>query len=186
MYRNLLVLGLVLGLASPALGQDYATDKGAWILGGSVSYASDGGELYENAEGDRLNTALVNPRALYFVSPGLAIGGQVVVQHTSQGDASFTTLGLGPEVAYYFGGPESTVYPFVAGNVAYATISSDGFDASGFGFGFGAGAAFMLSRSVALTAGGEYTIDNLSVDQVDESFTGNSFRLELGVSAFLF
>ena len=78
------------------------------------------------------------------------------------------------------------MYPFVAGNVAYATISSDGFDASGFGFGFGAGAAFMLSRSVALTAGGEYTIDNLSVDQVDESFTGNSFRLELGVSAFLF
>ncbi len=186
MYRSLMVLGLLLGVASPALAQDYATDRGAWLLGGTVSYTSDGGELYENLDGDRQNTALLNPRALYFVSPGLAIGGQVVVQYASQGDASFTTLGIGPEIAYYFGGAGSTVYPFVDANVSYANLSSEGFDASGFGFGFGAGAAFMLSPSVALVGGGSYTIENLSVDQVDESFSGNRFRLELGVSAFIF
>ena len=176
----------LLVLVSPAAAQDYAVDQGAFVLGGTVSFSSDGGDLYENAEGDRVNTALLNPGILYFISPGLAIGGELYVENVSQGDFSVTTIGIGPEIAYYFGDAESTVYPFVEAGISYASVSSDFIDASGIGFGLGAGAAFMLTRSVAITAGGAYEISNLSVDQLDDTQSGNTIRLELGVAAFLF
>ena len=186
MLKYVVTLFAVLAIASSASAQGYAIDQGALVLDGTVSYSSDGGDLYEDADGNRVNTALVNPSVLYFVAPGLAIGGELYVENASQGDFSLTTIGVGPEITYFFGGPESTVYPYVSAGLAYASLSSDFFDASGIGFGFGAGAAFMLTNSVAITAGGSYDILNLSVDQVDETESGNTFRLEIGVAAFLF
>ena len=186
MWKHLVVPFTILAIAAPVSAQDYAIDQGAWVLDGTVSYNSDGGELYENADGDRANTVLVNPSLLYFVTPGLAIGGALFVENFSQGDFSLTTIGIGPAVNYFFGEPESTVYPFLGASVAYASLSSDFFDASGIALGFGGGAAFMLSGSVAITAGGSYEISNLSIDQLDETQSGNTFRLEVGVAAFLF
>ena len=186
MLKHVVALFAVLAVASSASAQDFAIDQGSLVLDGTISYSSDGGDLYENADGDRVSTALLNPSVLYFVVPGLAIGGELYVESASQGDFSLTTIGVGPEVTYFFGGPESTVFPYVGVNLAYASLSSDAFDASGIGFGFGAGAAFMLSNSVAITAGGSYEITNLSIDQVDDTQSGNTFRLELGIAAFLF
>lgn len=186
MFKRALAVLAFVAIAAPLSAQDYAIDQGALVLDGTISYSSDGGELFENAEGDRANTALLNPSVLYFVSPGLAIGGELYVENASQGDFSVTTIGVGPELTYFFGGPESTVYPFLSAGLSYASLSSDFFDASGIGFGFGAGAAFMLTTSVAITGGGAYQISNLSVDQTDATLSGNTFRLELGVAAFLF
>lgn len=178
-------LALFLGLASPALAQDYAIDQGSVVLGGTVSFSSQGGDLYEGFDGDRLNTLLLNPSALFFVSPGLAVGGDVYVQRVSQGDASLTTLGIGPEVRYYFGDAASTTYPFIGASIDYASLSSDdGDDATGFGYGAAAGLAFMLSPTVALTAEVDYSRSNLSFDSID--IDGNEIRLELGISAFLY
>lgn len=186
MLKHAVAVFALLFIAGPVSAQDFAIDKGAFVLDGTISFNSDGGELFENVDGDRANTVLLNPSVLYFVAPGLAIGGELYVENASQGDFSVTTIGVGPEVTYFFGGPESTVYPFIAAGVSYASLSSDFVDASGIGFGFGAGAAFMLTSSVAITAGGSYEISNLSVDQTNETQSGNTIRLELGVAAFLF
>lgn len=186
MSRYLVVLALFVGLASPALAQEYAIDKGSWVLDGTISFTSSGGELNENAQGDRLNSASLAPSVLYFVAPGLALGGTLDVGYSSQGDFSATTIGIGPEIAYFFGAPESSVYPFVASRVGYFSLSTEGFDASGITFGFGAGVSAMLSPSVALIIQGTYNVRNVSVDQLNETFSGNQFGLSMGVAAFLF
>lgn len=177
---------LIVALAAPAAAQDYPVDQGAILLDGAVSLISQGGELYENAGGDRYNSLLLNPTVLYFVAPGVAVGGELYVENASQGDASRTTIGVGPTLAYFFGGPDSSVYPFVGGKILYGSTNTEGVDASGLGFGFGAGANFMLTESVAISTQVDYTIENLSVDQLDESFSGNTLRLLIGVAAFLF
>ncbi len=177
---------LVLAIAVPAAGQEYAIDKGSVLLDGTASITSQGGELYENAAGDRGNAILLNPSVLYFVAPGLAVGGDLYVENASQGDISVTTIGVGPTIAYFFGDSDSSVYPFLGATVNYTSLSADGFDASGFGFGLAGGADFMLTESVAITAQLDYSIENLSVDQADEAFTGNTLRVMLGVAAFLF
>lgn len=186
MLKHLSVAVAVLVLAFPAYAQEYAIDQGSFILDGTVSFSSDGGDLYENLEGDRSNTVLLNPSALYFVAPGVAIGGELLVEYASQGEFSATAIGVGPEIAYFFGEADSSVYPFLAASVSYVSLSSDFFDASGIGFGLNAGAAFMLTRSVAISGSVGYDLQNLSVDQADETFSGNTFRLQLGVAAFLF
>lgn len=186
MSRCMVVLALLAGLASPALAQGYAIDRGAWVLDGTISITSQGGELYENSQGDRLNSVSLAPSVLYFVVPGLALGGSLNVGYASQGDFSATTIGVGPEIAYFFGAPESSVYPFVDGSVGYFSLSTEGADASGITFEFGAGVAAMLSPSVALIVQGTYNIANVSVDQANETFSGNQFGLSMGVAAFLF
>lgn len=186
MSRCIVALALLAGLASPALAQGYAIDKGAWVLDGTVSLTSQGGELYENSQGDRLTSLSLAPSVLYFVVPGLAIGGSLNLGYAAQGDNSATTIGVGPEIAYFFGAPESTVYPFVDGSVGYFSLNTEGADASGITFEAGAGIAAMLSPSVALIIQATYNIANVSVDQVNETFSGNQFGLQMGVAAFLF
>jgi len=184
--RKLLMVFALVALPATASAQEYPVDRGSMVLGGSVSWTSSGGDLYENSDGDRLNSLLLNPEVMYFVMPGLAIGGELYVERASQGDFDATTIAVGPQISYYFGGPTSSVYPFLSAMVGYADMSSDAFDASGLAFGFTGGAAFMLSRSVALTAGATYQLQNLSVDQLDESVDSNAFALQLGVQAFLY
>ena len=176
----------MLAIPASASGQTYATDRGAVVLGGSVRWSSSGGDLYENNEGDRYNSVLVNPRVLYFVAPGLGIGGNLYVESESQGDFNATTIAVGPAAAYFFGGPDSSALPYISGFLGYGKTTTSGWDGSGLSFGAGAGLAFLLSPSVALTAGAWYRLDNTTVDQLDQSFGGNTMALEIGVEAFLF
>lgn len=184
--RHVAMLGLAVLVSFPLTlaAQEYATDRGSFILGGSASFVSQGGDLYENLDGDRLNTLTLNPYLLYFITPGLGIGGELALSRASQGDSDATVLGVGPTVAYYFGGPEASVRPFVEAHAAYLSLDSDFGDATGWGAGAGAGAAFMLTRAVALTVGAVFEVHNLSIDDFDED--GNEFRIEAGIAAFLF
>lgn len=166
--------------------QEGPISKGSKVVGGSASFASLGGDLYENGDGDRLTSLALSPAALFFVSDGLALGGTLTVERESQGDFDATTLGLGPTVAYYFGEADSDSYPFLSGTVSYANLSTSGVDASGFGFNATAGIVFMLSRTVGLTAAATYRIENLEVDQANDSFGGNTFAIALGIDAFLY
>ena len=185
MPRYLVVAVVLLALPPAASSQTFAIDQGAIRIGGTISFTSAGGELY-GFDRERVNSAILNPSALYFVLPGFAVGGGLRVENTSQGDFSTTTIGIGPEAIYYFGNPDSRLYPFVGAGIGYSSLNAEGFDNSGVYYGFEIGAAFMLSESVALTTQMDYSIHHQSVDQLDESFTGTIFGLSVGVAAFLF
>lgn len=188
MNRVLLLLSALL-LAPSVLAQSYAIDKGSYLLGGTVGFTSQGGDLYDAGDGDRATTITLNPTFGYFVTPGLAIGGNVQFQKTSQGDFSTSTVGIGPSLAYYFGQPTSKVYPFISASVGYSSLSADAgsfgsTSISGYQFGVTGGLSYMLARNVALTGGVFY--QNQTFTESGMSASGDTFGFQGGVTAFIF
>ena len=167
-------------VARPVSAQEYATDRGSLILGGSAGVTrSSYSQVLEGSTRDSHSTyAYLSPVVEYFVSPGLAVGGTLNVIHHGGDGSSFTSYGAGPIVSYYFGRGEQTVHPYVSGQ---ASLSSAGSGASGL-YGASAGALYMLSRSVGLDAGVFYRRQSVA----DSESHSSNLGLALGFSAFTF
>lgn len=182
--NRFLLLLVALLIAPNVLAQSYAIDKGSYLLGGTVSFSSEGGDdiLYG---GERVSTLTLNPSFAYFVTSGLALGADVLYSSASSGGASITSLGLGPNLAYFFGGPTSSAYPFISAGIAY-TSTDVGVTLSGFGADVSGGVTFMVARNVGLTAEAFFQTSSLSADELDDSFGMNTFGLRGGVTAFIF
>src|SRR5690606_21219063 len=95
-------------------GQEYAVDRGSVLMGGSASFTNTGSDDSD----ERTSRLLLQPRAQYFVAKGLAIGGSVTLSRYADDDDSSTTVGIGPQVSYYFGAAQrQRAYPFVSANL---------------------------------------------------------------------
>ena len=194
MKRFLWIVCLALWLyPAAAQAQDYATDKGSFLIGGAASLSSSGNDF----EGGRSTTLSIAPSAQYFVIPGLAVGGTIGWAYASYEDFSFSTLNVGPRLSYYFGRSAQNIYPFVSAAVGYLRSSSDSgaFDqtASGTQFDVSGGATFMIARNVGLTGELFYTQRSEETDtdvgllgDITTAFGSDSFGLRFGISAFVF
>ena len=191
MHRLLFVLASLL-FAPGVFAQSYPIDKGSSLLGGTISFSSQGGDLFTgDGDNDRLTSVSVNPTFGYFVTPGLALGGDVQFQKDSQGDFSSTSIGIGPSIAYYFGQPATRTFPFISATVGY-TYTSLSYDSGVFGsqgingyqFGVSGGLSHMIARNVALT--GALFYQNQTFTEDGESASGDAYGFRGGVTAFIF
>lgn len=157
--------------------QDYAIDKGSFLVSGSLNFSSSGSGRDDN----RSTVLSINPDFSYFVTSGLAIGASASVSRFSSGDDSATSFGVGPRIAYYFGGPTSTLFPFVSAGVNY----SDTEGLSALGADLAAGAVIMIARNVGLNGEAFYQTARFSRDDGSE-FSRNSFGIRGGVTVFVF
>ena len=73
-------------------------DKGSIVLGGTIYFQNQSGDLYENMDGDALTTIAGNPSLGYFISPSILVGADVAFISMSQGDDDLTAFGIGPIV----------------------------------------------------------------------------------------
>ena len=189
---------LLLVLPEAAQAQPYAVDHGSWIVGGSASFTSQGGN-----DGDRTTSVLLNPSAQFFVLPGLAVGGTLSLSYTSDDLFSTTGLGIGSAVSYYFGRGERTVYPFVSASLSISDFSfkADGdqvgsnidVSTTGTTFDLSGGVTLMVAKNIGLTGEIFYLQQNLrsTGDEGSEIFFGTDFDvdmfgLRLGIAAFVF
>ena len=101
-----------------------ATSKSAWIVSGLASFAQQSGDRFENASGDGVTTISFAPTALYFVIPGLGVGGSIGYSKSSQGDDSESLTTYGPTVAYYFDTGNSMI-PYIGAGMEWGTASSE-------------------------------------------------------------
>lgn len=171
--RLALMLALLLLAPSLVQAQSYAIDKGSLMIGGTAGFSSTGGD----GSDDRLTQIFINPSLQYFVTRGLAFGGDVAVQHFSQGDGGSTTYGVGPAVTYFFGGDERPVYPYLSGSVQLLRGHDD---ETSVGYGASAGAIMMLMDAVGLDGSIYYQTTE------DDDFSRNTFGLAVGIAAFVF
>ena len=166
--------------------QSYATDKGSIQLSGSASWVS----TKEDDEDDRGTTIVVQPSLRYFITPGLAVGTSVMLGHTSQGDIRSTSYGIGPSVAYYFGGAATKVHPFVSAGLDWSKSSFDppgGAPDNDITFTsphVSAGLLLLLSSSVGVETELFYRRQTVAVDEGDTKL--NMFGLQVGIAAFIF
>jgi hypothetical protein len=183
---------LVSGLSS---AQDHPIDPGVFGLDGTVSFRSQGGDLY-SVEGDRQTTAAIEPGGFYFIAPGVAVGGQLRLARSSQDVGTSTTLGIGPSALYYFGEPDAEVLPFVGANLLLlrqsGTVDLGSIDLgeqevtlTGLAFDIQAGFTYMLARNVGVTTAAFFLYERLGGDNV-ETQTGNTVGVQVGITAFIF
>jgi hypothetical protein len=197
-FVGILALALVF-LCGSALAQSFPTDKDSKIVSGSFAFSSMGGDLYESGEdGDRMTSIQFYPSVSYFVTPGFALGGKLILERLSQGDDGFTTWGIGPQLLYFIGGnqPKVTVkgatYPYFGAAFLYTSSTvkmellgeTEESTTSGTIISFGGGICNMLSNTVGLTVEASYEIDNMKPEEGD-SQSGNKFNILAGIVAFL-
>lgn len=157
--------------------QTYALDQSSLLLGGNASLTSTG-----TGDSDRTSSFVLNPSAQYFIAPGLAVGGDVLLEYTSSDDFSTTRYGIGPTASYFFGSGERSYYPFLSGSVRAVHTNFDGPSdgATVMTYRGSGGILIMLSRSIGVTGELFYQM------QDREEFEVNTFGLAFGISAFVF
>jgi hypothetical protein len=167
---------LCLALVPALHAQTHAVDEGSFLLGGDASLTRTSVE--RPGDGDR-STAFnfnLHPVVQYFITPGLAVGGDVSFAYaSSEGGSTNYGVGIGPSAAYFFGRGERNYYPFLSGSINASHYGGTALTYRGAG-----GMLIMLSESVGLT--GELFYLAQDVNERDVS----RFGLAFGISAFVF
>jgi hypothetical protein len=173
-----------------AHAQGYAVDKGSVNVGGTASFTSSKATTADVAQ-PRLTTLGLAPHLLFFLAPGIAVGGEASLGRTSSDGNSTTQYGLGPAIEYYFGHEERNWYPFVGASVRFSHVSGDGQLGSDFrDLRASAGLLFLLSPSVGVNS--ELYLSRThttfespaTLEELDSNTT--AFGLAIGISAFVF
>jgi hypothetical protein len=178
---HLLAAAALIAAVLPARvsAQAYATDRGSFIVGGSAGTSTNTFtiDLEGEPESERVSLVHLAPQALYFVTPGLALGGRVSASLISDDEDTSTQLGVGPQVAYYFGRGERPYYPYLSAGVSYEDVAND---EAGVGANAQAGLVFLLARGVGLDTSLFYR------RQEAEPVRHESLGLAVGITAFVF
>ena len=184
--RTFVLVALTAVAPAAALGQTHATDRGSILVGGQASFNSSKSDS-DGRESPRFNSLSLAPRALLFVTPGFALGGQVLFGYSSSDDNSTTAWGIGPEVAYYFGGAGRTTHPYLTASFQYVRSSDDDDNTqTGRTYGGGAGLLFLISSSVGIDAQAYIRRSDSSFSEIATDFEQTAFGLAFGISAFVF
>jgi len=186
MKKIILSILLLSFSATFAFSQDYAVDKGGFILSGTGSFTSQGGDLYEDFEGNRLATFSLTSTVNYFVVRNVFIGAGLAYTRMSHGDASMSTIGIGPTVGYAFGKAESKSYPYIDTSIHFYSIGADGETTSGTNILISAGMIFSIKEHLGLILEIGYNFQNLKHEDWAESESGNAFVISIGIAGLIF
>lgn len=182
MIRSLAAV-FVAGALWPAAAhaQPPALSQGSWLVSGQASFN------VQDISGDDEKTTSFQflPALQYFVRPGLAVGGELLLTRTSRDDLTVTSYGVGPALSYYFV-QDGDVHPFVRGSARFSRMKSElganESETSLIGLRAAGGALLLLSESVGLDIG--LFFDRVQFgDDLDVDVT--TFGLAVGIAAFV-
>lgn len=179
---SILALAVLATFPAASRAQTAALDRGSVLISGQASFVvRDEGDLDENT-----TSFIFLPSLQYFVAPGLAVGGELELTHSSRGDFSTTSYGIGPAMSYYFV-RESDVQPFIRGSFRIARSKSKGelSDRTSKLFGFRGAGGFLVLLSQAVGVDISVYYDRLQYrDAIDVDL--NTFGIAIGIAAFVF
>jgi hypothetical protein len=123
---------------------------------------------------------------MFFIVPGLSIGGNMILTSASVGDYSATEFAIGPKAAYFFGDPDGNLFPFFGASFLYNKYSSDSDNEySQTSFQFSGGFAYMIVSHISLTGEALFKFTNNDPDGFD-SYSSNTFGVLFGIAAFIY
>jgi hypothetical protein len=179
------------GIWSSVSAQSFAVDKKASIISGSVSFTSQGGEIFEDLDGNKVTSFTFTPNFNHFITKNFFIGGSLELSTESQGDYSSNGFGIGPQIGYAFGGPQSKAYPYLDLGILYYKVNADygGGDSmqlSGSDILLGFGVIVPIKAHIGLIFEGGYQMLNLNDKDTDSSYSGNIFSIAVGIAGLIF
>jgi len=166
----------------------FAVDRGSLGISGMASIRVADGKLYEDTAGDPLVSLSFMPSIFYFIAPNLAVGGDLVLEHTFQGDDSASMYGIGPGILYAFGNAESSTYPYIGASFAHVTYeNSISGEVDGRQIRLGGGLFILPSSQQHIGLRLEAGVTYVGVAPEHEKSTyGTTFRISVGLVGFMF
>jgi outer membrane protein W len=185
--KKIILISLVLLLFhSFAFSQDFAVDKGSILFAGMASFSTSGGDLYENADGDRAMNITLEPSVNYFVIQNVGVGLKAQYSRDSQGDYTSSTLGIGPNLAYFLGDAESNMFPYLGAGFHYITNSVDDYTISGTDIAIIAGVLAPVKKNLGIMINASYHMMSLKHEDWDEAESGNIIMVGIGIAGMLY
>jgi len=188
--------------------QEYAADKGAFIVNGTAGFSSSGGKLYEGSDKKRITSLQLTPSVDYFLVRNFFIGSTFIYSHDKIGYRKENTYGIGPELGFVFARPGSKTLPvislgylFTHQNLGYISTSFDEYSYGNYGYDpynyemdqsmhsneifVAFGMIIPVMKHIGLTIGGIYRSQNF---KQSDSFkiSGNIFALNVGINGLLY
>lgn len=185
MKKILVIIFFILG-SGFTFSQNFATDNGAMILGGTAWFTSTG---YEGAD-SRTTGFSINPVLDYFIMPNVFIGGTVGLYLSSSSASDYSRFGIGPEIGYAFGEPKSYMFPFVKAGFEYwsstskFTNSSISQSSNGTTITLGGGLVFEIVKHFGIVGTLTYNIMNDKYGSNTEK--SNSIDLSFGIYGLIY
>jgi hypothetical protein len=161
---------------------------GTWIVGGSAELST----FRDVGNDNRYNTLELAPRVLRFVTPHLAVGGSSTFRYEWNDLSHYTTVGIGPTVAYYFASAPKRLLPSLNLLVFPAQTTGRGGSQSRKDtevvFDGAFALTYLIVPHVGINAAAFYRWNHFRVryDQFDGSNDAESYGLRFGFSAFVF
>ncbi|WP_297100160.1 outer membrane beta-barrel protein [uncultured Draconibacterium sp.] len=188
--KPLLFAFALLVSTSSLFAQEFAVDKGATFISGVASFTSQGGELFEDYDGNNASTFNLSPSVNYFVGKNFFIGGGLEFAHEKQGDYKSNNIGLGPQIGYAFGNEKSTAFPYFDIGLRYYGMSVDygsgNSEGSGTDIFLGAGIVVPVKSHLGITFEAGYHMMDINEKESDTSYSGNIFAIGIGIVGLLF
>ena len=171
--------------------QEYAVDKKATIILGTGSFLSQGGDLFEDMDGNKATSFSFTPSINHFITKNLYIGGSLEFTAEAQGDYNLNGVGIGPGIGYAIGGPQSQAFPYLELGTLYYKMSmdygsGDDYQFSGSDIYLGFGVIIPIKEHIGLIFGGAYHMMDLKDKDFDENYSGNVFSIAVGISGLIF
>lgn len=200
-WKAALIVGLVLILAQHfccpssriCVAAESPLDKGSEVFAISAAFVNASGDLYELGE-ESFTAILLMPQMAHFVIDRLALGVDLMVLLTGQGDNKSTSLAAGPKLMYFFGRKDAKTYPYFTTGVYYLRNDVDyqsiDFLRQGVMYGtrlkFGAGLNWLIHPHLSLVVEASYNADALKHEDLDISESGGMAIISLGLAGWSF
>jgi hypothetical protein len=195
--RIAVVLMILFLCCSFAFTQNNPFAKGSLAVWEEFEFESSGGDTWENDDGDREAVMNNSTMVAYFIKPGIAVGGQFLLNRTSQGDYKNTMWGLGPSATYFLGGNDvngsvkgsvfpyaRVVFAYLKGNTEYSSGADFEFTATVMGADLGA--MYMLNSFVGFSGSIGYQIWSFNSDDIpNDEEDGNKININAGFTIFI-
>jgi outer membrane protein W len=185
--KKIILISLVLLLFhSFAFSQDFAVDKGSILFAGTASFSTSGGDLFENADEDRMMSMSIEPSVSYFVIQNVGVGLRASYSRDSQGDYSSSAMGVGPSLAYFLGDAESNMFPFLGAGFLYLSTTDDDYTLSGTDIAVVAGVLVPVKKNLGIMIDAGYHMMSLKHEDWDEAESGNMIMVGIGIAGILY
>ncbi len=156
------------------------TEKGSWLMGGNIGYAST--HESETGYSSTVSVFTLNPKLGFFPVNNFAVILNTDYVSASSDGGSDHSLEIGPAVRYYFPGSES-VRLFVGTGVGFGSTN----ESHSTTYQFEAGPSFFLTPAVALELNINYQSSNTkySESQYVNNYTQSQFGIGFGFLVYL-
>lgn len=158
--------------------------KGAYTLGGNISYSS----YSEEGDSENQNYFNFSPNVGYFFIDQFYTGIQLSYTYLSSGDYSSNTIGIGPEIRYYF--ILEKLNPFLGIGYSYnkSTSGDDDNENTNSTFTLSGGADYFVTDYFAIEGSIRYSFITykFSSNNYSSKQNANQFVIGFGAKYFIF